>query len=78
MGDCFIIIIQFACLAVIYFCSRYSRADSFKQGTGVFLGRCATIVTIQKGCIISVRTYDSDLLEILSQRKDTVVMKQYH
>ena len=78
MWNSFIVVIQFTGFAVIYFCSRNSSTDSFKKGACVLLGRSSAVVTVKEGCVICVRSYDCDLLQILCKRKDTIVMKQYH
>ena len=74
----FIVVIQLTGLAVIDFCSRYCCAYSFEKGMGMLLGRSSSVVAVKKCCVIGVRTYYGDLLQILRKWQDTVVMKQYH
>ena len=74
----FIVVIQLTGFAVVDFCSRNCCTDSFEKGMCMLLGRSSAVVAVKKCCIIGVRTYYGDLLQILRKWQDTVVMKQYH
>ena len=44
----------------------------------MLLCRSSAIVSVKQTCIICVRTYNSDLFQILRKRKDAFVLKKNH
>ena len=44
----------------------------------MLLGGAAAVLTVHHAAVIGIRTYNSQLLDVLVKRQDAVVLKQYH
>ena len=53
-------------------------ADGLEDGDGVLGGRSAVVIAVMDGGVVGVGAYDGYLLDILGERKDAIVLQEYH
>ena len=78
MVDGIVVVGQLAALCVDHIHAGQGSLDAVQQAVGVLGSRSTAVVAVEKSGIVSIGTDDRQSLDVLGQRKYSVVVEQNH